>query len=241
MRFYLLIILFLVFGNVSAQIDSINSDNKVETNFNIPGYLKLNFGFTFLSDADASMDTDIFPSRSLDIYYSKPFFLGENFSFNPGLGISNNKLSFSNDIILSEVIDSDGEEQIIIDTLSFSPEKNSLKGTYLILPIDLKYYFGSGKYDKRRFFIGIGGEVGLLLNSSTKVKQKINNTINHTKIKKDFGLNDLKYGVSVQLGIGNFNVYYKKYFSNLFGDNSLPMYITKNPTINKFGISFSIF
>ena len=227
MRFYLLLILFLVFGNVSAQIDSINYDNKLETNFNIPGYLKLNFGFTFLNDADASMDTDVFPSRSLDIYYSKPVFLGESFSFNPGLGISSDILSFSNDVILNEIIDSDGVKQIIIDTLSF--------------PVDLKYYFGSGKYDKRRFFFGIGGEIGLLLNSSTKVKQKINNTINHTKIKKDFGLNDLKYGVSVQLGIGNFNVYYKKYFSNLFEDNSLPMYITKNPTINKIGISFSVF
>ena len=69
MRFYLLLILFLVFGNARAQIDSINSDNKVKTNFNIPGYLKLNFGFTFLDDADASMATDFFPSRSLDIYY----------------------------------------------------------------------------------------------------------------------------------------------------------------------------
>ena len=79
MRFYLLLILFLVFGNVSAQIDSINYDNKLETNFNIPGYLKLNFGFTFLNDADASMDTDVFPSRSLDIYYSKPVFFGGKF------------------------------------------------------------------------------------------------------------------------------------------------------------------
>ena len=32
MRFYLLLILFLVFGNVSAQIDSINYDNKLERN-----------------------------------------------------------------------------------------------------------------------------------------------------------------------------------------------------------------
>tara|TARA_Y100000588_G_scaffold376550_1_gene454497 strand:- start:793 stop:1518 length:726 start_codon:yes stop_codon:yes gene_type:complete len=241
MRFYLLLILFLVFGNVKAQKDSINSDNKVETNFKIPGYLKLNFGFTFLDDADASMETDAFPSRSLDIYYSKPFFIGENFSFNPGLGISNDRLSFSNDVILSEIIDSDGSKQIIVDTLSFTPEKNSLKGTYLILPVALKYYFGSGKYDKRRFFVGVGGEVGLLLNSSTKVKQKVNNSMNHSKIKKDFGLNDLKYGISIQLGIGNFNVYYKKYFSDLFGENSLPMHITKNPNINKVGISFSVF
>ena len=37
-----------------------------------------------------------------------------------------------------------------------------------MVPLDFKYYFGSGKFDKGRFFIGIGGEIGLLLNSSTK-------------------------------------------------------------------------
>ena len=49
----------------------------------------------------------------------------------------------------------------------------------------------SGKYDKGRFFVGIGAEIGLLLNSSTKVKNNVNNTARHTKIKDDFGLNQL--------------------------------------------------
>ena len=129
----------------------------------------------------------------------------------------------------------------IPDTLSFSPDKNSLNGTYLIVPIDFKYYFGSGNLDKRRFFIGIGAEFGFLLNSSTKVKQTINNIANTTKLKKDFGLNDFKYGVSFQVGVGNFNIYYKKHLSNLFDKNSLPLYENINPTINKFGISFSLF
>ena len=36
----------------------------------------------------------------------------------------------------------------------------------------------------RRFFIGFGGEIGLLLNSSTKLKQTINNSANLVKNKK---------------------------------------------------------
>ena len=242
MKKYLFFIFFLLVYNVNAQVD--DSDEKISVSKNkidIPGYIKLDFGVTFLENADASLDTDLFSSRSVNLYYSKPFFIGNNFSINPGIGISNDRLSFSNDVILSEETNADGINNIIVDTLDFTPEKNSLKSTYLILPLDIKYYFGAGKYDKGRFFIGIGGEIGLHLNSSTKVKQKINNRVNHTKIKKDFGVNDLKYGVSLSVGVGNFNLYYKKYLSNLFEDSSLPQHITRNPTVNKIGITFSLF
>ena len=240
MRICILFILLIGFNSVNGQTDTTKS---VITNssFNIPGYLKINLGFNSLADADESMDTKLFPSRSFDIYYSKPFFIGTNFSINPGLGFSSDKLSFTNDVILSEVLDDDGINQIIVDSLSFSPLKNSLKSTYLIIPIDFKYYFGSGDFDKGRFFVGIGAEIGFLINSSTKVKQKVNNVMNHSKIKRDFGLNDLKYGFSLQLGSGNFNIFYKIYLSNLFKDDSLPLYTSLNPTLNKFGISFSVF
>ncbi len=240
MRVFTLILLTLLSFNIFSQ-DANQDEVNLKTNFNIPGYLKLNFGFTFIENKDHSLKTDVFPSRSLDLYYSKPIFFGENFSFNPGVGISSDKLSFSNDIILSESTDIDGNRVIVVDTLSFSPEKNSLKSTYLVVPLDFKYYFGSGKYDKRRFFVGLGAEIGFLLNSSTKVKQTINNKINTVKLKKDFGINDFKYGISLKVGVGNFNIYYKKYLSNLFKEDSLPVYESINPNTNKVGISFSIF
>ena len=128
MKKYLFFIFFLLVYNVNAQVD--DSDEKVSISKNkieIPGYIKLDFGFTFLENADASLNTDLFPSRSLNLYYSKPFFLGNNFSVNPGIGISNDRLSFSNDVILSEATNVDGINNIIVDTLDFTPEKNSLK------------------------------------------------------------------------------------------------------------------
>ena len=240
MRFYILFLLFIGFNSVSGQTDTIKTFSAYSS-FNIPGYLKINLGFNSLADADESMDVKFFPSRSFDIYYSKPFFIGNDFSINPGLGFSSEKLSFTNDVILSEALDDDGINQIIVDSLSFSPLKNSLKSTHLIIPVDFKYYFGSGDFDKGRFFVGIGAEIGFLINSSTKVKQKINNVMNHSKIKNDFGLNDLKYGFSLQVGSGNFNIFYKIYLSNLFKDDSLPLYTSLNPTLNKIGISFSVF
>ena len=95
MKKYLFFIFFLLVYNVNAQVD--DSDEKVSISKNkieIPGYIKLDFGVTFLENADASLDTDLFPSRSLNLYYSKPFFIGNNFSINPGIGISNDRLSF---------------------------------------------------------------------------------------------------------------------------------------------------
>lgn len=240
MRIAILFLLIFFDNNIYSQ-DNTSDEQEDKSRFNIPGYLKLNFGLSTLSDPDPSMKTNLFPSRSLDFYYSKPFFLSDDFSFNPGLGISTDKLSFKNDIILTNSINNDGTNQTIIDTLDFTPDKNSLKGTYLMLPVDFKYYFGSGKYDKGRFFVGIGAEIGLLLNSSTKVKNNVNNTARHTKIKDDFGLNQLKYGISLQVGSGNFNIYYKMNLSDLFDKNYLPQNIDKNPSINKIGISFSIF
>ena len=150
----ILLVIFVIFQFSSFGQSSSENNTNLKPNFNLPGYLKLDFGFTLIENKDHSLNSDVFPSRSLDIYYSKPLFLSDDFSFNPGIGISNDRLSFSNDVILSETIDVDGNRNIIIDTLSFSPDKNSLKATYLVIPIDLRYYFGSGSYDKRRFFIG---------------------------------------------------------------------------------------
>ena len=70
MRFITLI-LFFYFPFATLSQDTEEKKN----NLNLPGYLKLNFGFTFLEDNNHSLQTDIFPSRSLDIFYSKPIFL----------------------------------------------------------------------------------------------------------------------------------------------------------------------
>ena len=81
MKKYLFFIFFLLVYNVNAQVD--DSDEKVSISKNkieIPGYIKLDFGVTFLENADASLDTDLFASRSVNLYYSKPFFIGNNLS-----------------------------------------------------------------------------------------------------------------------------------------------------------------
>ena len=48
--------------------------DEEKNNINLPGYLKLNFGFTFLEDNNHSLQSDIFPSRSLDVFTQSLFF-----------------------------------------------------------------------------------------------------------------------------------------------------------------------
>ena len=82
MRVFTLILLTLFSFNIFSQ-DTNQDEVNLKTNFNLPGYLKLNFGFSFVENNDHSLKTDFFPSRSFDLYYSKPLFLTDNFSFNP--------------------------------------------------------------------------------------------------------------------------------------------------------------
>ena len=87
----LLLFVSLSFSSYSQEDTSGENEKKsiiVPEYFKIPGYLKLNFGLSTLSDVDASMKIDALSSRSFDLYYSKPMFLSDNFSFNPGIGIS---------------------------------------------------------------------------------------------------------------------------------------------------------
>ena len=92
----ILLVIFVIFQFSSFGQSSSENNTNLKPNFNLPGYLKLDFGFTLIENKDHSLNSDVFPSRSLDIYYSKPLFLSDDFSFNPGIGISNDRLSFSN-------------------------------------------------------------------------------------------------------------------------------------------------
>lgn len=241
MKKYLFFILFLLTFSSIAQDKSTLENSQSKTNIDIPGYLKLNIGFNFLSENDPSMDIKSFASRSINFNYSKPIFLSDNFSFNPGIGLSAENYSFTNDVILLEEVDIDGIINISIDTLDISPKTNKLMMTYLDVPVEFRYYFGSGKYDKGRFFIGVGGEVGLLIGASTKVKSVLNNSNIYEKVSKDFGLNQVRYGITLSIGIGNFNLFYKKYSSKLFNDNTLPKNTLLNPSQHKLGLAFSLF
>ena len=73
MKVYTRILAVFIFFQFSSFAQS-SSENKInlESNFNLPGYLKLDFGFTLVENKGHSLKSDLFPSRSLDLYYSKP-------------------------------------------------------------------------------------------------------------------------------------------------------------------------
>ena len=79
MKKYLFFIFFFLTISSNAQEKLLLEALPSKTKIDIPGYLKLNIGFNFLSKNDPSMDNKPFASRSINFNYSKPIFLNDNF------------------------------------------------------------------------------------------------------------------------------------------------------------------
>jgi len=143
-----------------------------------------------------------------------------------------------------------GARETIIDALSNQYTdgdkftKSKLTMTYLDIPVEFRYY--TNPYDKDRSFkVAIGGRIGLLLNTQAKIKYTTapdangNNVDRKIKMNQDFDLNQLRYGTTLRVGIGWFNLFYYHNFSELFKTNKGPedtkaTYYTVGLTIGGF-------
>ena len=237
--FFVLIVSY--FYSFAQEKDNSNAEEKNIIKLDLPGYIKLNFGLNTLLDADESMKMGVISSRSAGLNYMKPIFLFNNFSFNPSLGISFENYSFKNNVIINYRYDIDDNQINYIDTLTIDSKNNKLVSSFIELPLEVRYYFGSGDFDDSRFFIGIGTDLGLRINSFTKLKHIKNNKSIVNKSKNDFGLTKFRYSASITIGRGNFNFYFKYFISDFFKTGKTPEFISTQPLLLKTGISFSLF
>lgn len=108
-------------------------------------------------------------------------------------------------------------------TLSYEPstvdlDKNRLSSTYLRIPMGLQLRTKDDDSGKKVYFVA-GPEVGFLLNG--KLKQ-VSDELGKEKVKDDFNFNPFRYGASARLGYGDFGVYAKYYFSDVFAEGQGP-------------------
>ncbi len=107
--------------------------------------------------------------------------------------------------------------------------KSKLSNTYLKLPVMLN--FESNPHElKRSFHFSAGAYGSVLLTAHTKVKTE---TLKKIKVRDDFNLSQLAYGLTGQIGYGWFNIYANYALNTMFNKG-------EGPSVNPFSIGISL-
>jgi hypothetical protein len=200
----------------------------------------IEFGINNFVDNKFSMDRtaaeqfmDLNTGRSWNFNWNiKQYSIGfgsNRFGLVSGLGLEFNSYHFDGDNNIQEL---DGN--IVSKTDYPSPlEKSKLKTTFLRVPVLLELQLLNAKRSKRVYISG-GVIGGLKLGSSTKVIYKEDGKKQKDKIRDDFNINPLRYGLTARIGYRNLNVFGNYYLTPFFEkDNDPELYPIS------IGLSFS--
>jgi len=213
---------------------------------NVPGDLIVDFGLSLLSDAPDNMDLRLLGSRAINVYYLYHIALGEesNFSINPGFGFSTENFNFDNSVTLRYNSDPTvGNEFVpVVDYLNLAADdeirKTKLTANYIDIPLEIRFHANKENHD-RGFMVAVGGRVGILFDSKTKIKYVEDGNTKKSKDKEQFGLNRFRYGVHGRVGLGALSVFYYQNLSTLFNDNGPAE--TEDTSSFMAGIAFTLF
>ncbi len=205
---------------------------------NIPGDIMIDFGFNFMNQFPEFLSSDFFPSRSFGVYYQRTFKIFDWATFNPAIGIGNDRFGWSDDLNFIQ----DTSRTFSFDTITgINLRKNMLIFSYLEIPAELRFY-PTKTIDGDGFFIGVGGMIGVRINAHTKIKYKFAGDIRTEKNRSGFGLNNVRYGITGRVGWKQFNIFYKHYLSDLFQKSpELDPFPVTNPYMFTIGINFTGF
>ncbi|NJM25398.1 MAG: PorT family protein [Bacteroidia bacterium] len=100
----------------------------------------------------------------------------------------------------------DGEDLVGMTPGRDGTSKSMLVANYFDIPLELR--FSTNPEDPvRSFRASIGGRVGVLYSSFTKVKYKEEGEMKKFKDRQNWNLEKIRYGVFAKVGVGNFSVF----------------------------------
>ncbi|MBL3658897.1 porin family protein [Fulvivirga sediminis] len=206
----------------------------------IPGSLILNIGWNILQDNSEELEISTLGSRTFEMYYLYDMPLGNSgFEIRPGIGIGVDKFKFDKKVTIDQSVNANGDTEVSTVPLSddWDVAKSQLASSYVDIPLEIRFF--ANPDDKRRSFnVSVGGKIGVRFSSHTKVKYSHEDENAKLKIKKDFGLNRFRYGLTGRLGIGGFNLFYYQSLSPLFDDGPAG---TDDATKITVGLTFTAF
>lgn len=205
----------------------------------IPGIFIVDFGFNQAIQKPESWNTGFWGSRTANVYYQYSQRIGRSkFSFNPGIGLSMERWKFSDGTMLVE--DTNGQFNLVDAETVYGQDANKsmFVTNYVEMPIDFR--FDTKPEDiSRSFNVSIGGRVGYLYDSFTKVRYREDGETKKVKDKYNHGMNDFRYGVYSRIGFGAFNLFGFYNISPLFQKDKGPE--GQDFTSITFGISVNGF
>jgi len=225
---YLVLILFIttsVFGQETSDESTIKKFRRIQLDI--------------FSDNWDGLPTDInFEDFNVgvNLYYSYPFVINENFGFAIGGGFSWHNL-YSNGIPM-EMTDSvsgiyAGTQFMKIPNGTIY-KKNKMALTYFDIPVE----FRIKTYETKKFRFAIGGKLGFLLSARNKYKgeQMTGDFQSFSEKVRLKHIHFFRYGITSRIGYGMWNFYVFYSLSELFVHPDSPTMIPLS-----FGISILMF
>lgn len=253
-------ILFLLVAAASAAVAQ---ESKSGRRPDMPGNFVIDFGFNRLVEEPNELKYGFWGSRTANVYYLYDIRIGQSkFSLHPGIGLGMERYKFQRfkEFLPSDTIqrnvptlgyDAEGNTRFIEavrtiydgDTLgqpnwsgSYSTKKSMLVMNYLDIPLEVRYSLNPDD-PSRSVKFALGGRVGYLLGSHTKLKYEEDGDTKKIKNKQRYNLNPFRYSAYARFYIGNFSFFGYYNFSPVFKDDTGPMQ-TKT-TSYTVGISIS--
>src|SRR5699024_5290101 len=95
------------------------------------------------------------------------------------------KYRFDKDVTLASA---NGETAIVPLTEEWDVKNSKLAVNYFDIPLELRFHLNKDNF-RKSFKIGVGGKVGVLFDSHTKIKYETEGDKKIIKSKEQFGLN----------------------------------------------------
>jgi hypothetical protein len=163
-------------------------------------------------------------SKGVNVYYYYGIPLSCKITLAPGFGLGLDGYTFEEEGIR---ISSSSTDSLIVTYPAVAPgtfrfEKSKLAVNHFDIPLELR--FETGKYLEKTFRMAIGGKIGFVYNSHTKVKYTNLTTGQDVKekTKDDFGIQGFRYGLTARVGYGYFNLFGYYSLSSLLRNNKGP-------------------
>ena len=228
-----------------SQAFSQESEPKKTTRPDIPGTFTVELGVNGAPQAPSRFDLGFWGSRTINVYYQYDLrVLKSRFSVVPGIGLSLERFKFTNGYTLMYGAGPNDSLAMFSHTQAGYPgmKKSQLVTNYVEVPLEICYR-SNPEDPARSFKASIGGRVGYLYDSFTKVKHKENTEVKKLKDKQKYQLNEVRYGVFAKIGLGNFSIFGYYNLNPLFEKGKGPVEKGKTTEFNTFtaGISLSSF